>query len=316
MNPGQHRPVLKDEALAALAIRPDGVYIDATYGRGGHSRAILAALGARGRLIAIDQDPDAAADACQLAAAEPRLTFVRGSFADLRVHVERLDRVGRIDGILFDLGVSSPQFDVAERGFSFRHAGALDMRMNPGAGRPLGEWLASASPHDIAAVIRRYGEEPMARRIAAAIIGAREAGGLTDTAALGAIVKAAVPARVAAGKRIHPATRTFQAFRLFINDELGALDAVLGQTLAVLAAGGRLAMICFHSLEDRRVKRFMRRQAKPKQPPLPMAEPIAPALALIGKPTTAGAAEREYNPRARSAIMRVAERTEAPEVGS
>lgn len=312
----EHAPVLAEAAIDALAIRADGCYLDATFGRGGHSRRILAALGEAGRLIAFDQDPDADAVAQTLAAEDSRLTFIRGSFAQLAARVADLGLTGRIDGVLFDLGVSSPQFDVAERGFSFRHAGPIDMRMNPQAGEPLSAWLARASHGEIASVIKRLGDEPMAGRIAGAILDARASGRLTDTAVLAQIIKSAVPAKVARGKKIHPATRTFQAFRIHVNDELGALDAALSGVMSVLAPGGRLAMISFHSLEDRRVKRFIRHQARPPQPAVPMAAVAEPALRLIGKPIKADAAELAANPRARSAIMRVAERTAAPEVSS
>ncbi|HET7315140.1 16S rRNA (cytosine(1402)-N(4))-methyltransferase RsmH [Salinisphaera sp.] len=313
MADAEHQPVLLEAAISALAVRPDGRYVDATFGRGGHTAAILERLGRDGRVIAFDRDPDAERHAHALAAADARLEFVRASFGGMAAALA--DRgIANIDGVLFDLGVSSPQFDIAERGFSFRHAGPLDMRMDPDVGAPLSDWLASASHGEIARVIKTLGEEPMAGRIAGAIVDARAAGRLTDTAALAAIIKNAIPARVAAGKRVHPATRTFQAFRMHINDELGALDAGLAAALAVLAPGGRLAAISFHSLEDRRVKRFFRHQARPRQPELPMAPAIEPALRLIGKPVTAGATERSANPRARSAIMRVAERTTAPEV--
>ncbi|MES1936090.1 16S rRNA (cytosine(1402)-N(4))-methyltransferase RsmH [Salinisphaera hydrothermalis] len=309
----EHQPVLLEAALAALAVRPDGTYIDATFGRGGHTAAMLDRLGPAGRVIAFDQDPDAERHARALAAADERLVFVRASFADMADVLAQHD-IRDVDGVLFDLGVSSPQFDVAERGFSFRHAGPLDMRMNPDAGAPLSEWLATASHGEIAHVIKMLGEEPMAGRIAGAILEAREAGRLTDTAALAALIKSAIPARVAAGKRVHPATRTFQAFRMHINDELGALDAGLAAGLSALAPGGRLVVISFHSLEDRRVKRFFRHQARPPQPELPMAPAVEPALRLIGKPVTASESELAANPRARSAIMRAAERTTAEEV--
>lgn len=312
----EHAPVLAESAIDALAIRPDGCYIDATFGRGGHSRRILTALGASGRLVAFDQDPDADAVAQDLAAQDARLTFIRGSFAEMAPRVADLGLTGRIDGVLFDLGVSSPQFDVAERGFSFRHAGPIDMRMNPDAGEPLSAWLARANHGEIASVIKRLGDEPMAGRIAGAIVDARAAGRLTDTGVLAQVIRSAVPAKVAQGKRIHPATRTFQAFRMHVNDELGALDEALSGIMSVLAPGARLAVISFHSLEDRRVKRFMRHQARPPQPAVPMAAAAEPALRLIGKPVKAEAAELAVNPRARSAIMRVAERTAAPEVAS
>lgn len=315
MAAAEHQPVLLEAALAALAVRPNGTYVDATFGRGGHAAAILGALDDAGRLIAFDQDPDAERHARELARVDPRLEFVRASFADMRTALAERG-VDAVDGVLFDLGVSSPQFDVAERGFSFRHAGPLDMRMNPQAGAPLSAWLADASHGEIARVIKTLGEEPMAGRIAGAIVDARAAGRLGDTAALAAVIRAAVPARVAAGKRVHPATRTFQAFRMHINDELGALDAGLAAGLSALAPGARMAVISFHSLEDRRVKRFFRHQARPPQPALPMAPAVEPALRLIGKPVTADASELGVNPRARSAIMRVAERTNAPEVPS
>ncbi|MES1928301.1 16S rRNA m(4)C1402 methyltransferase [Salinisphaera dokdonensis CL-ES53] len=314
MPQAEHQPVLLDAALAGLALRADGVYVDATFGRGGHSRALLAQLGESGRLIAFDQDPDAQVHAERLAAIDERFTFVRSSFAELAERIDALGLTARIDGLLFDLGVSSPQFDVAERGFSFRHAGPLDMRMNPDAGEPLSVWLHRASHGEIASVIKRYGEEPMAGRIAAAILEARAQAPIADTAQLAAIVAGAIPAKVQAGKRIHPATRTFQAFRLHINDELGALDRALDGAFDVLAPRGRLAVISFHSLEDRRVKRFIRAQAKPAQPPVPMAPVPAAALREIGKPVRADAHELTANARARSAIMRVAERTEAPKV--
>lgn len=316
MTQTEHHPVLLAPALAALSVSADDVYVDATYGRGGHSRAILEAFGSDGRLIAFDQDPDAEADARQLAVADSRLTFVRASFADLAGRIDALGLTGRIAGLLFDLGVSSPQFDVGGRGFSFRHAGPLDMRMNPDAGAPVSEWLHRASHGEIAAIIKRYGEEPFAGRIASAIVAARETAPITDTVQLAALVKGAIPARVAAGKRVHPATRTFQALRLYVNDELGALDAGLDAALDVLAPGARLAVISFHSLEDRRVKRFLRGQAQPPQPRLPMVAAVEPALRLIAKPVRADAAEVAANPRARSAIMRVAERTHAPKVAT
>lgn len=308
-----HVPVMRDACLDALAIRPAGIYIDATFGRGGHARAILERLGPEGQLLVFDQDPDAQAVAKGVFD-DPRLVFVARSFAELGDEIAARGLVGRIDGILFDLGVSSPQFDVAERGFSFRHAGPLDMRMNTRTGTTLGEWLTRASHGEIARVIKTLGEEPMAGRIAGRILDAREAGTLTDTGALARIVADAVPARISQTKRIHPATRTFQAFRMHINDELGALDAGLAGALSVLAPGGRLAVISFHSLEDRRVKRFMRAQAQPAQPAVPMAAVVAPALSLINKPRRADAMETGANPRARSAMLRVAERTQAPEV--
>ncbi len=308
-----HQPVLAEAVLEALAIRRDGIYVDTTYGRGGHTRAVLAHLGENGRLIAFDCDPEAEDSARLLAASDARLRFVRASFTELGERVAALGLAGRIDGLLFDLGVSSPQLDCPERGFSFRHAGPLDMRMNPDAGAPLAAWLAQADRGEIATVIKRYGEEPRAARIAAAIVAARDSNRLTDTAVLAAVIKAAVPARVAAEARVHPATRTFQAFRIHINDELAALDAALAATPALLKPGGRLVAISFHSLEDRIVKRFLRHGAHPPASPLPMVEPPAPTFERIGKPVVAGAKEIARNPRARSAILRVGQRTAAPE---
>lgn len=309
----KHQPVLLDSAVKALSIQSSGVYIDATFGRGGHARAILDQLGPEGRLLAFDQDPAARQPAQLLSDSDARLTFLPASFARMQACLQA-QGVTTVDGVLFDLGVSSPQFDVAERGFSFRHAGPLDMRMDPQTGPSLADWLAEARHGDIAHVIKTLGEEPMAGRIASAIIAARDNGDLTDTARLAAIIKQAIPARVAAQKKIHPATQTFQALRMHINDELGALDAGLQASLQLLKSGGRLVVISFHSLEDRRVKRFMRHQARPPQPALPMVAASDPALSLIGKPVTPDAQERCRNPRARSAIMRVAERTTAAEV--
>jgi len=314
MTQTDHQPVLLDAALSALAIAPDGCYVDATFGRGGHSGAILAALSGGGRLLAFDRDPSAAAAARARFGQDQRLTFCRQTFAELDVHLQAVGRAGRIDGLLFDLGVSSPQLDVAERGFSFRHPGPLDMRMDPTAGTSLADWLATATVDDVRRVLRRYGEESFAARIARAVIAARDAAELTDTAALAAVVKAAVPARVAAGQSIHPATRAFQAFRIHVNDELGMLAQGLDCALDILAPGGRLVVISFHSLEDRIVKRFIRQQAKPQPSQLPMVPIPAPALRQIGKARRASAAEIDANPRARSAIMRVAERTAAPRV--
>ncbi|RJS92232.1 16S rRNA (cytosine(1402)-N(4))-methyltransferase RsmH [Salinisphaera sp. Q1T1-3] len=315
MPEADHKPVLLDAALEALAIRADGVYVDATFGRGGHTRAILDRLGPQGRLIAFDQDPDAAAEAAHLRD-DSRFVFIASSFARLGDELAARGLVGGVHGLLFDLGVSSPQFDVAERGFSFRHAGPLDMRMNTRQGTTLADWLAVASHGEIARVIKQLGEDPMAGRIASRIVAARDAGTLDDTAQLAAVIAEAVPAKISQGKRTHPATRTFQAFRMHINDELGALDAGLAGALRAMTPAGRLAVISFHSLEDRRVKRFLRAQAQPAQPPVPMAEPVAPALNLVGKPVRARADEVAGNARARSAIMRVAERTEAPEVSA
>lgn len=314
MTQPDHQPVLLEAALSALALAPAGCYVDATYGRGGHSAAIMHALGEHGRLLAFDRDPAAEAAAGRDFAQDTRLTFCRDSFAQLAPRIDALGLSGRVDGLLFDLGVSSPQLETPARGFSFRHAGPLDMRMDPDQGISLADWLAQATVTNVRDVLRRYGEEGFATRIARAVIAARDAGELTDTAALAAVVKAAVPTRVAAGMHIHPATRAFQAFRIHVNDELGALTQALDGALDVLAPGGRLVVISFHSLEDRIVKRFIRAQARPEPSPLPMVPVPEPALRQVGKAVHATDAEITANPRARSAVMRVAERTTAPRV--
>src|SRR5699024_10421143 len=316
MTQAAREPVLLAAALDALAVRPAGCYVDATFGRGGHSAAIVEQLGEGGRLIAFDRDPAAARVARAWQADEPRLAFCRDSIAALAPRLEQLSMLGGIDGMLFDLGVSSPQFDTPERGFSFRHAGPLDMRMDPDSGVSLGEWLATADVADVRRVLQDYGEEPFAGRIAHAVVAARDAGMLTDTAALAAVIRAAVPARVAAGMHIHPATRAFQAFRIHVNGELDALRSALDAAMTALAPGGRLVVISFHSLEDRIVKRFMRGQAQPPLPPLPMVPVPEPALRLIGKALHPDAAAVAANPRARSAVLRVAERTTAAQVSA
>ncbi len=303
----EHIPVLRDAALDALAIKPDGFYVDGTFGRGGHSRLILSRLGPGGRLLAFDKDPDACAAAWQELGREPRFRIERGSFAALEAVVAAEQRLGRVDGLLLDLGVSSPQLDNAERGFSFQKAGPLDMRMDPQSGISAADWLATASREEISRVLRDYGEERFHWRIAGAIVAARAESPLLDTRQLAGLIREAVPA--AHKQKIHPATRSFQALRIFINRELDDLEAVLAQSLRVLAPGGRLVVISFHSLEDRIVKRFMRAYAQPEQSPLPMAPIIEPALKLCGKAHRADTVEVEQNPRARSAVLRVAERT-------
>lgn len=305
----EHNAVLLDAAMAALAVRPAGVYVDATYGRGGHSAALLERLGPEGRLLAFDKDPDACAAARARFGDEPRFSIHNASFARLGDILREHRLSSRIDGLLLDLGVSSPQLDDGRRGFSFTRDGPLDMRMDPAGGVSAAQWLADAGHGEIARVLKRYGEEPLAGRIASAIVAAREREPITTTGQLARIIESAVPARVAAGSRIHPATRSFQAVRIHINRELEELAAVLEQSLAALAPGGRLAAISFHSLEDRIVKRFLREAAHPEPPPVPMAAPEAPRLRLIGKPRRATEAEVAANPRARSAILRVAERT-------
>jgi len=305
---GRHLPVLSAEVLDALAIREQGVYLDATFGRGGHSREILNRLGPSGRLFAMDRDPDAIAAARELENADPRFQVFYGPFSDIARFMGEAGVAGRIDGILFDLGVSSPQFDDPSRGFSFSHDGPLDMRMDNGAGTTAAEWLAHADEKEITSVLRRYGEEPRARRIAAAIAAYRASAELTRTGQLADIVCSVVSRRPGAH---HPATRTFQALRIFINRELEELRDALAATLDLLNTGGRLVVISFHSLEDRIVKRFMRDHARPDPvyAGLPDMPPSArPSLALVAKPCKAQSAEIEANPRSRSAILRVAER--------
>ncbi|MFC4159963.1 16S rRNA (cytosine(1402)-N(4))-methyltransferase RsmH [Chitinimonas lacunae] len=305
-----HRTVLLDEAVEALGIRPDGVYVDCTYGRGGHSRLILSRLGAAGRLIAFDRDLSAVADAATIA--DPRFTIVHAGFSDLGTELDRLG-IDQLDGVLMDLGVSSPQLDEAARGFSFRFDAPLDMRMDQSRGMTAAQWLASAERADIAEVIRDYGEERFAQQIAGAIVTAREQGPIATTRQLAQIVARVVRTREPGQD---PATRTFQAIRIFINRELEELALTLPQALSRLRTGGRLAVIAFHSLEDRIVKRYMADAAQadklPSRLPIRAAEIGEAPLRLVGKPVRASSAEVAANPRARSAILRIAERTGAP----
>ena len=306
-----HRPVLLEEAVRALRLEDDGIVIDATFGRGGHSAALLARLGPRGRLLAFDRDPEAVAAAQARFGADPRFRIVQDSFAHLQRHAERLGLAGRVTGVLFDLGVSSPQLDTPARGFSFQADGPLDMRMNPEEGESAAGWLARASENEIARVLRDYGEERYAGRIARAIVARRRREPLRTTRQLAELIEQAVPRREP-GK--HPATRSFQAIRIQVNGELEALAAGLAGAVSVLAPGGRLAVISFHSLEDRLVKRFLRREAQgePLPPGLPVTGgPRGVRLRLLGRPIRPGAAELAANPRARSAILRVAERVAA-----
>ncbi len=297
-----HRTVLRAEAVEALALKPDGVYVDATFGRGGHSRAILARLGPAGRVIALDRDPAAVAAARALD--DARFAVRHARFAQLK---EVLDGAGvqAVDGVLFDLGVSSPQLDEAQRGFSFRVDAPLDMRMDPGRGEPAAGWLARATEAEIRGVIKNYGEERFAGPIAKAIVAARTREQLERTVQLARIVAAAVRTREVGQ---NPATRTFQALRIHVNQELEELSLALPQALALLRPGGRLAVISFHSLEDRIVKRFLRSHARPEVPerlPLRATEMPPPRLRLVGRPVRPSAAEVAVNPRARSAILRV-----------
>ncbi len=294
--------------MQGLNIQANGKYVDGTFGRGGHSRAILARLGDSGRLLALDKDPAAIAEAGRCCGEDPRFTIRQTSFANLQQAVEAQGWLGEVDGILLDLGVSSPQLDDPGRGFSFQQDGPLDMRMDPQSGIPAAEWLATASEQEIARVLKEYGEERFAKRIARAIVRERAEHPIETTAQLAGIVAASVPGREP-GK--DPATRSFQAIRIFINQELEDLENCLEQVLKVLKPGGRLVVISFHSLEDRRVKRFIRKQEKGDEfpPDLPVAHiQLKPRMRRVGKPLRASEAEVAANPRARSAIMRVAER--------
>jgi 16S rRNA (cytosine1402-N4)-methyltransferase len=307
----EHTPVLPEEVLAGLAVRPDGRYCDATFGRGGHTASILGALGPAGRVIAIDRDPDAIRAGQVRFAGEPRLTLVRGSFGRLEELVRAAGMEGELSGVLLDLGVSSPQLDEAARGFSFMQDGPLDMRMDNESGQSAAQWLARAGEREIADVIHRLGEERFGRRIARAIVESRAVEPIERTGRLAAVVAAAVPTREP-GK--HPATRTFQAIRIHVNGELEALEAALPQAVRLLGPGGRLCVVSFHSLEDRIVKRFIRReeQGDPVYAGLPEIPAHArPRLKRVGGAVSAGDAEVASNPRARSAVLRVAERLAA-----
>jgi len=303
-----HRAVLLDEALESLNIRPSGIYIDATFGRGGHSRAILQQLDEKGRLIAFDQDPEAVAFAKQQFADEPRLTIEHCNFNQVADVIERYGLKEKIDGVLMDLGVSSPQLDDAERGFSFLRSGPLDMRMDTSQGETARQWLARVKPADLINVLKRYGEEKFAKRIATAIVETRAEREITETGDLAEIISNAIPVKE---KHKHPATRSFQAIRIYINEELRAVEQGLKAAVSILAIDGRLSVISFHSLEDRIVKRFMRNiSSRPKLPAgLPVMEAdIEVPYRLVGKPVVAGKKELDVNPRARSARLRVLER--------
>ncbi|HYW93674.1 MAG TPA: 16S rRNA (cytosine(1402)-N(4))-methyltransferase RsmH [Gammaproteobacteria bacterium] len=304
----EHQPVLLARVVEAMAIKPDGLYVDGTYGRGGHADAILAALGPDGRLYAIDRDPQAAAAARRRHGHDPRFRLVRGRFSELARRAGGCGLRGSMDGILLDLGVSSPQLDEGARGFSFLRDGPLDMRMNPERGESAADWLAHAGESEIARVLRECGEERHARRIARTIVSARAQRPLLRTGQLVALIERAAPSRE---RHRHPATRTFQALRIFINGELDELEAVLPQCLELLRARGRLVVISFHSLEDRIVKRFMRDRSRvdPALARLPSVPPEArPRLRVLGKAARASEDEVRANPRARSAVLRVAEK--------
>src|SRR3989440_4422599 len=303
-----HRPVLAAEAIEALAVRADGIYIDGTFGRGGHSRAILDRLGPQARLVALDRDPQARAAARGLR--DGRFMFLKHNFGTLSAALDAAG-VRSAHGMLFDLGISSPQLDDPARGFSFRADGPLDMRMDPGEGVSAAQWLATAEEQEIRRVIRDYGEERFAKQIAAAIVAARARAPLRRTRQLADLVAQAVRTREPGQD---PATRTFQALRIYLNRELEEVSLMLPQAVARLASGGRLAVVSFHSLEDRIVKRFMARAARPEVPrdlPLRASEMPQAALKLVGRALKPSADEIKLNPRARSAILRVAERTAA-----
>jgi 16S rRNA (cytosine1402-N4)-methyltransferase len=313
----EHEPVLVEEAVAALAITPAAaprLYVDATFGRGGHTARILQSLGPHDRLLAIDRDPEAVAAAGRRFESEPRLVVARAAFDALDALVATHGEGRACGGILFDLGVSSPQLDDGARGFSFQSDGPLDMRMDPERGESAADWLARAEADEIRDVIGTLGEERFAGRIARAIVESRAEEAIATTARLADVVRGAVRTRER-GK--HPATRTFQAIRMHINDELGQLSRGLAAALRALAPGGRLAVISFHSLEDRMVKQFMRREAQPDPAwaRLPIAPHFDPSLRLVGKKSRAADAEVDANPRARSAILRVAERLAGAPVG-
>lgn len=304
----EHTTVLLDEAVAALVTDPDGFYVDGTFGRGGHAARILAALSERGRLMGIDKDPLACQVASKKFAEDNRFQIVRGSFAQLAEMVSAQHQLGEVQGVLLDLGVSSPQLDDASRGFSFLRDGPLDMRMDPESGISAADWLATAEEQEITRVLRDYGEERFARRMARAIIAARNEQPITRTARLASIVAEANPSWE---KGKHPATRAFQGIRIFINRELEDLELALASILDVLAIGGRLVVISFHSLEDRIVKRFIRENERGK--PLPkglpiMEKDIVRRMRSVGKASKPGAAEVAANIRSRSAVMRVAEK--------
>jgi 16S rRNA (cytosine1402-N4)-methyltransferase len=309
-NSFRHITVLLDEAVEALAVRADGCYLDGTFGRGGHSRLILEQLGADGHLLGFDKDPLAIATGQALAAEDGRFVIVQRSFAELGDELQVRGLAGKVSGVLLDLGVSSPQLDDPERGFSFMHDGPLDMRMDPSRGVSAAEWVASASEEDIARAFKEYGEERFAKRMARAVVLRRAEQPFTRTADLAQVLTVANPAWE---KGKNPATRAFQGLRIQINNELGDLERGLEAAMDALEIGGRLSVISFHSLEDRIVKQFMRRHVKgeadnlPRDLPVRLA-PFVPRLKLIGKPQYAGDAELKANPRSRSAVLRVAEK--------
>ncbi|HEY1141239.1 MAG TPA: 16S rRNA (cytosine(1402)-N(4))-methyltransferase RsmH [Lysobacter sp.] len=299
-----HLPVMYRQCLEALQVKPEGTYLDGTFGRGGHARGVLQQLGPGGRLLVMDKDPEAIAVAEREFGADPRVAIFRGSFAQL---AQWEATAGGLDGVLFDLGVSSPQLDVAERGFSFGKDGPLDMRMDPESGESAAQWLSHASDKDIADVLWTYGEERMSRRIARAIVSRRVEQPITRTAQLADLIASVVPR---GEQKIHPATRSFQAIRIFINRELADLEEGLAAAHARLKAGGRLVVMSFHSLEDRIVKQFIARHAKapPANRRMPIEIAFTPTLKAMGDARKADESETATNPRARSAVLRVAEK--------
>jgi len=303
-----HQPVLIKEVLTGLSIQPDGVYVDGTFGRGGHAGAILAMLGPEGKLLAMDKDPEAVQSATRQFGGDPRFGIEQGSFAMLGRMVAQQHLQGQVNGLLLDLGVSSPQLDDASRGFSFSEDGPLDMRMDPAHGVSAAQWLQEAAEQEISKVLKTFGEERFSRRIARAIVAARHTQPLRSTRQLAELIAAAVPVRE---KHKHPATRSFQAIRIYINHELDDVRAVLEQVPDMLAPHGRMAVISFHSLEDRIVKRFIRDEYRGEQPPqqFPLAGmDYCPRLRPVGKAIRASDEEVAGNPRARSAVLRIAER--------
>ena len=305
----QHITVLLNEAVDALAVREDGIYVDGTFGRGGHSRLILSRLGSQGRLIVFDKDPQAIEAAQKLAEQDGRVTVVHDGFSSFQTTLDKLG-IEEIDGALFDLGISSPQIDDGARGFSFRFDAPLDMRMDPTRGMSAAEWIATASEQDLHEVIKNYGEERFSRQIARAIVAQRTESPIDTTRKLAQLVAQNVRTRE---RGQDPATRTFQAVRIFTNRELEEVEAVLPQVMRRLKQGGRLAVIAFHSLEDRIVKQFVKKYSQ--HPPLPRwaavkeADLPLPPLKAVGKAIKPGIEETASNPRARSAVLRVAERT-------
>ena len=303
-----HEPVLKKQVLQGLNVQPGGIYLDCTFGRGGHAQAILECLDENGRLVVIDKDPEAIRVAEETIGKDSRVTVQRGSYAMLQRLVDKLEVSGKLNGVLLDLGVSSPQLDDPRRGFSFTAAGPLDMRMDPDSGRSAAEWLAQATQTEIEQVLRSLGEERYARRIARALVSSRTTVPIATTTQLAELISRTVPRRE--GSK-HPATRSFQAIRIYINRELEDLSAALQQVAQVLAPLGRLVVISFHSLEDRIVKRFIRRESKGEEWPLDLpvqGEPAKGSMRAVGKPVRPGKEEIAINPRARSAVLRVAEK--------